>query len=745
MTTRYRWHDFVLDLDAYRLERAGLPLALEPKAFNLLALLVSRPGHVFTKQEIFETLWADTAVTDHALTRVVAQLRRVLGDDVRQPRYLETVPTRGYRWIHPVETGDTLAPAAEFVEPAPSAPRPLMPGLGAAAVLGLAAVMTLAWAQRNAPVAALGAGARPAAAVAWPVQVTTHSGLDLHPSFSPNGDAVAFVSDRGGSLEIYVRGFGGAGVDTPLTTDGGQNVQPAWSPDGRLIAFHSYQRGGVWVMPARGGTPRQVAAVGSRPAWSPDSRRIVFQSDEQADASPSGFGAQVGSTLSIADTEGGTPLPLTRSDAPVGGHASPAWSADGRYVAFTVFEGGPNNGIWIVEPPSGTPRTLHQAAKLYESVFSPDGSALFVASGDSFVTRLPFDAATGTLSGPSEVIPVPGVPGLRGIAISHDGRRLGFAGVTLDSQIWKQRVRPSGAPIGAAVALTSDTSRRNSLPVISPDGQRVAYVSTRRGEQPNIWMMDINGQAPLQLTADEAPEHKPEWFRDGTRVAFVSDRHGANRVWSVDVSTRREEPLFDFWLNTEEPRVPGWLGEMQLSPSMTRVAFSVLTPPVGRRAMYITGTDKYAPLKIGDDAASAGYPAWSPDERYVAVEVKEAGSMHVGVIDVASGAMRLLTRERGQTWVRSWSPDSGRVAAAAVRDGIWSLRAIDVASGQQSEIYSAGTARVFVRYPEWSARGDVIVFERGEMRANIWTLALSGSPGAGHTGALPRQPASRGR
>src|SRR5215203_4996451 len=64
--------------------------------------MVGRPGHVFTKQEIFESLWADTAVTDHALTRVVAQLRRVLGDEARESRYLETVPTRGYRWIRPV-------------------------------------------------------------------------------------------------------------------------------------------------------------------------------------------------------------------------------------------------------------------------------------------------------------------------------------------------------------------------------------------------------------------------------------------------------------------------------------------------------------------------------------------------------------------------------------------------------------------------------------------------------------------
>ena len=80
------------------LERAGYVLALEPKALDLLALLVSHPGHLFGKQEIFDTLWPDTAVTDSALTRVIAQLRRVLADEARDPRFIETVPTRGYRW-----------------------------------------------------------------------------------------------------------------------------------------------------------------------------------------------------------------------------------------------------------------------------------------------------------------------------------------------------------------------------------------------------------------------------------------------------------------------------------------------------------------------------------------------------------------------------------------------------------------------------------------------------------------------
>ncbi len=77
--------------------------------------------------------------------------------------------------------------------------------------------------------------------------------------------------------------LGGGSAETPLTSDGGQNVQPAWSPDGKLIAYHSLRHGGIWVIAARGGTPKQLTTIGARPAWSPDGRRIAYQSDEHGD------------------------------------------------------------------------------------------------------------------------------------------------------------------------------------------------------------------------------------------------------------------------------------------------------------------------------------------------------------------------------------------------------------------------------------------------------------------------------
>jgi Tol biopolymer transport system component/DNA-binding winged helix-turn-helix (wHTH) protein len=740
---RYRWDDFLIDLDAYRLERAGNPVPLEPKALDVLALMVRRPGHLFTKQELFEAVWSGTAVTDHALTRVVAQLRRALGDEAREARYIETVPTRGYRWIRPVdavrehEASTSADPVATTLVPTGERAIGRWRRLARSAALILAAATGLVaglllWPGRVRPASAVeeAPAAAPSASdpvhrAQWPVQVTTHAGLDLHPAFSPHGDALAFASDRSGAMEIYVRALIGSAVETALTSDDGENVQPEWSPDGRLIAYHSAARGGIWIVPARGGTPRQVAPEGSQPAWSPDGRRIAFQSDEHTDVSPSAFGAQSGSVIKMVEAEGGPVLDVTRAGRPVGGHASPRWTPDGRWLVFPVFDAGADKGIAIVEVETGETRLIHRGEGLFELALDPEGTTLYAAGGEALVTRLPFDASTGTVAGRADVIPVAGVPGARGLAMSPDGARLAFSGIALNSQIWLQPVTSDGAAAGAARPLTTDTVRRTSNAAVSPNGTRVAFTSSRRGQPPNVWVMRVDGSERIQISAEGSGD--PRWFPDGRRIAYKSARGELYGIWAADIETRREQLLLDAAVarRSREAAVPeGHLGELMPSPSMSRLAFSLIVPPSSHRRLFVTNLPEAAPRAITDGSSWIGYPAWSPDERSLAVELKRGSATDAGVVDVATGAVRRLTSARGQTWVRSWSPDGRRIGAAVLREGRWSLRWIDAETGRDHVIVPPVPPNVYLRYPDWSPRGDLIAFERGELTGNIWTLGV---------------------
>jgi Tol biopolymer transport system component/DNA-binding winged helix-turn-helix (wHTH) protein len=745
VAAQYHWDDFVLDLDNFRLERSGAPVPLEPKAVNVLAFLLEHSGRLVTKQELFDAVWPDTAVTDHALTRVIAQLRRALGDEAREARYIETVPTRGYRWIRTLAsasaaTATSTAPGSSATPLASAHARQNSPdreGRPRSAVYGAAslvlvlvtgAVAFLLWSQRNAATSAALTTADPKSStrVMWPRQITTRSGLDLHPAIAPSGDAIAFVSDRTGSLEIYVRSLDDTGVDTPLTSDSAQNVQPAWSPDARFIAYHSYRHGGVWIIPARGGVPRQIATQGSNPAWSPDGLRVAFQSDEPADVTPSAWGALTGSTLWIVEADGTNLRRLTTVGRPPGGHAAPAWSRDGRFVAFAVFEGARDNGVWLVDVDSGVVTPVARGPGLYELVFSADNRAIYAAGGEAFVMRIGLDPATGTPTTERELIPVAGVPAVRGLSISADGSTLAFAGLALNSQIWAQPVRADGTRAGDAYAITSDTSRRNSLATMSPDGTKIAYMSTRGGTPPDVWVMNADGSNPLPLTNDESSDGKPTWFADSSRIAYLSNRKQTLGVWAVDLRTRRHELLFDAAAirKSNFAQDLNRLAEVHLSPSVTRLAFATIAPAEGRRRLYVATLSPFSVRALTDGSESVAYPAWSPDERSLAVEIKDGSSMHAGVVDVATGTVRRLTNERGQTWVRSWSPDARKVAMAAMRDGRWSLRWVDITTGREETLTPPLAPNMYMRYPEWSPRGDVVLFERGELRGNIWTLAV---------------------
>jgi len=111
----FRFDRFQADDTAFRLSTDGVPIPLEPKALRLLLYLLHNDGRLVRKQELLDAVWADAAVTESALTRSIGLLRKTLDDDSREPRFIETVPTAGYRFIAQVELAPSLQPSAEAV------------------------------------------------------------------------------------------------------------------------------------------------------------------------------------------------------------------------------------------------------------------------------------------------------------------------------------------------------------------------------------------------------------------------------------------------------------------------------------------------------------------------------------------------------------------------------------------------------------------------------------------------------
>lgn len=358
--------------------KVGQRLTLEPKAFRVLLFLLQNRGRLIEKQELMAAIWSDTFVSENVLTREIALLRKALGDQKRNAQYIETVPTRGYRFVAQVtvreiaETQPTASPTTPTtpLQPPASWLRRWRWIVFSAAVLVVLAALFVLHRMRN-----TGHGIE-----YDPVQMTHSTGLDMYPSFSPDGNLMAYSSDENGTFQIYLQQLTPGGNAVQLTKDDAENLQPAFSPDGKNLAYYSQGKGGIWIIPALGGTARQLTSYGSTPSWSPDGTEIVFQSAGISNLSgPEGPVPQLsGSTLQIVSPRDGTIRKLTEPDKPPGAHHSPAWSPDGKTVAFTYDRLYGDSELWLISVDSGSLKKIASDGLFFDPAFAPDGRRIYV-------------------------------------------------------------------------------------------------------------------------------------------------------------------------------------------------------------------------------------------------------------------------------------------------------------------------------------------------------------------------------
>ena len=542
-------------------------------------------------------------------------------------------------------------------------------------------------------------------------QLTASSALDISPSFSPDGKSLAYASDRTGSFEIYVRPLTTGEREIQLTSDPEQNLQPAWSPDGTRIAYHSKGRGGIWLVPAAGGAARQLTRFGSDPAWSPDSSTIVFQSDTLVDLTASA-GPQT--HLWLVPAQGGEARVLTRLGRPAGDHASPAWSPDGKRIAFVAEAR--TASLWSVSAKGDDlVRLTEERFRTFDPVFAPHGEAVYFAAisenQNHGMWRLALASDTGRPRGEPVQIANLGATTLRHLTVSPDGSRIAYSAQSMKSNLLALPLggRSSDA-VGDPRALTAETVR-NSFPVFSPDGSRIAFIKFRPGVNSDVWVVDALGANARQLTSDPAIDYFPSWFPGADRVAFQSNRGGKWALWSVELAGRETRLGGDLGGDMDVPR---------LSPDGTRLLFQ--TDHGGAINVWTVPISGGPRRQLTFDAELMGFACWSPDGKRLAIEMKRGEDQQIGLVPSEGGPVRQLTSGRGQNWLHSFSPEGDRIAFAGLRAGSWNVFWISVETGEEKQLTRYSKPSAYVRYPAWSPRGDLIVYEYAETTGNIWVV-----------------------
>jgi Tol biopolymer transport system component/DNA-binding winged helix-turn-helix (wHTH) protein len=660
-----RFGTFELDVRAHELRRCGLKIKLQEQPFQILLMLLENPGQVVSRAELRQRIWqADTFVEfDKGMYSALRRLREALDDSAENPRFIETLPRRGYRFIAPVEIRSSSGPVEE---PTPSRRRRQSPGWARFAVvagfivlIGVALFRYGGWQTFRARPepgsvfrAGHGNGIQPTGSGSPRPDVaplTSDPGDEVQPSFSPDGNEVAYAFNEGGvdkgvghhggvsHHHIYVKAIGSEEA-VGLTSGPDDDMSPAWSPDGQRIAFvrlGSGSEGSVMLVPTSGGHERKLASImvnlfhrdDTRVSWSPDGNWIA--------TTDVNFSAMY--RLILISVKTGEKKNINYEPSRFDTDSEPSFSPDGRYLAFTRH-------------------------------ISPDVS-------DIFTLELPVEEGAR----------------VEGRQLTKWNRWCGNPVWSADGQeILFLRDEPrSGSRIWKIAAFRSEDARLvesigegSTSIAFSPQTNRLVY--SKGASDQNIWRMGLNsttsaispkqGTTATKLIASTRSEGQPQFSPDGRLIAFASDRSGDREIWVANSDGSGQHQLTR--LHAALSAGHHW------SPDGKEIVFH--SRPAGNANLYVVNVESGAYRQLTTGRAENYIPSWSHDGQWIYFGSERDGTEQIWRMPAKGGPVTRLTKNGGAIALES--PDGTQVFYTKTTEpGLWVL---DLESGEESKIAS---------------------------------------------------------
>jgi len=509
-----------------------------------LEALIEQPGELVTREELRGKLWPEGTFVDfdHSLNAAIKRLRDALGDDPDNPRFIGTVPKRGYRFLAPVEAPFAKEPNAAIPDLTVASPRPLFRLLIFAGVFLLVVISGLGATRYISRLRK-----RRASSPMRTTPLTTYPGAEFSPAFSSDGEQVAFVWDRNtiGTTDVYVKRIG---IETPLkiTHSNGLVCCPAWTSDNRYVGFErcSNEKQGIYLVSSLGGPERKLRdSQCNGMSFSPNDQSLVF-SDREASGSPYKL-----FFMSLDDPQA---HPLTSPPADTIGDFFPAYSPDGKTVAFVRLVAEGNADLYVVSASGGTARQVtFDKAYILGVTWSADGKDLVFSSHRSGSQSLWIVPTVGAVP---KRLPLGGAIA-SDPAISRQGNRLTYTQGDIHPNLWIIDIAGGVAGSHAQAKPFLSSATYNNAPRFSPDGKKVAFVSHRSGDS-EIWTCDPPDCAePQQLTFLQSLSGTPRWSPDGRYVSFESRPNGHSQIFVVNAEGGKPHPITE---GTAEDKVSSW-------------------------------------------------------------------------------------------------------------------------------------------------------------------------------------------
>jgi Tol biopolymer transport system component/DNA-binding winged helix-turn-helix (wHTH) protein len=634
---RVRFGLFEVDLKSWELRRSGIRVCLQRQPFKVLATLLEQPGTIVSREDLQRQLWgAGTNVDfDHSLGIAVNKLREALGDSADNPRFIETLAKRGYRFIAPV-----TFPAA-FVDPDSANLRrwsrqwcpPYTPHVITAVLACICAALTTTLLVRTPT-------HRP-----YHVSEITHSGMVM----TNDVDLESFSSSASDGTRIYFSMLknGTPALAEALATNGeirdfhlpseeiGAPLIGALSPDGSNLVLRSHAEAqpeqSLWIVPTLGGDARRVPNVLAHDAtWMPDGERLLVASgntltvmnSDGSDAHPlltvpgrafwmrwSPDGKRLRFTLRDskrqtsalweATVDGFHVQPLLPDWSHPASECCGSWTSDGEYFVFQAWHSG-HSEIWARrEHPlylrDSQPHEIIGGPLSYEAPIAfPRSHQIYFIGANVRIELL------RALSNFSAFIPLDeNLSSAAFAGYSHDGRWVAWLNAS-DGSLWRSRIDGS-----ERIELTKPPLRIFSMRW-SPDDKHLALMAEAPGKPWKIYVIDADGGKLVPVLNEDRNEADPDWSVDGQTIVFgrLPDRMDNIRPKAIYLLNLQTHKLSE---------IPGSadLFSPRFSPNGRYVA--AMTLDQRKLLLFERLTGRWTTLTMHN----VGDPTWSHDSRYL--------------------------------------------------------------------------------------------------------------------------------
>lgn len=640
-----QFKDFSIDIDEKVLRREGVPVALPPKVFDTLLVLVENAGRIVLKEELMKRLWPDTFVEEANLTFNIQQLRKSLGDNARNPIYIQTIARRGYRFIAEVETVASEVQNIELPEEQVAAEQLPPIRRRSAAILAVMSICVIGFAliawvgfRRNRSTPNIDGNVKAASTKALKLERLTANGQSGHVAISHDGKYVAYTHGSGNSLGIWVR---------QLTTNTNVEIVHAdriaglmFANSGESLYYVGGEPSALYRVSLLGGVPTKIVdQPEGKFSISDDDRQIAFTREVVNRDGQREF------SLVVADSDGRNERTLAVSVHPDKLDV-PLWSPDNKSIICAKgnsASGGQEVSLVAVDVNSGMKKDL-SSSRFYlikKTAWLPGKNALVMS-------------ARKNAADANQLFHV-SYPGMEISQITEG--TISYSDLSIDGNAdhaaASQSIRASNIWVGSSRDLQS---LKKITPAIdnfcwTRSGQLI-YSSTASGSA-DIWIMRPDGTEQKQLTVNAGINGSPAVSSDDRYIVFVSNRTGSFQVWRMNMDGLNQTQLTS--------------GAAKNYPTIT---------PDGKWVLY-NSTDNWQLWKVSIDGGEASQltdfvastPAVSPDGKVIACVGRNESNRRLLILPIDGG--RPLKEMDFFGWASrlQWASDGQSVTYAGEHEG----------------------------------------------------------------------------